>query len=190
MLGLKKPSNNGFKKISLDELSQIKMLDLREMMKAKGIMLYRENGQYEGRCPFHEDKARAPALYVNRDPKGVWLWRCGGCDKAGTVIDFVMHSEDIGFVKAMAYLKKQILPMPKLNSQGTSIKEILSPILKTSVEPYYAEASKDKRIADSAEEKQKPEELAIEGGLVERNEDSATFKWSDLIYEAKEIKKP
>ena len=52
--------------------------------------------QYKACCPFHEDDT--PSLSV--DPiKNVW--HCFGCDKGGSVIDFVMLKENIAFNEAV-----------------------------------------------------------------------------------------
>ncbi|MBI1883133.1 MAG: hypothetical protein HYS08_02875, partial [Chlamydiae bacterium] len=84
---LEVPSNNGYHKFTPEEIQQVKMLDLRQIMKDKGVRLSWVNGQYEGTCPFHEDKLRSPRLRMNQD-KGVWLWNCEGGHHGGTIIDF------------------------------------------------------------------------------------------------------
>ncbi len=55
--------------------------------------------QYKACCPFHDDNS--PSLSV--DPvKNVW--HCFGCDKGGSVIDFVMLKESIPFNEAVSRL--------------------------------------------------------------------------------------
>lgn len=61
-----------------------------------GIEAEKAGRQYKARCPFHDDDM--PSLSV--DPvKNVW--HCFGCDKGGSVIDFVMLKENIAFSEAV-----------------------------------------------------------------------------------------
>jgi len=51
-------------------------------------------------CPFHHEKT--PSLKVYAEPgRG---WHCFGCDKGGSVIDFVMHLFNIPFSAALVRL--------------------------------------------------------------------------------------
>ncbi len=47
-------------------------------------------------CPFHGEKA--PSLKVYKDTGG---WHCFGCDRGGSVIDFVMEHENCNFQTAV-----------------------------------------------------------------------------------------
>lgn len=47
-------------------------------------------------CPFHGEKA--PSLKVYKDTGG---WHCFGCDRGGSVIDFVMEHESCNFQTAV-----------------------------------------------------------------------------------------
>lgn len=175
MLGLLKKSNNGYHRFTTEELTQVKMLDLRQIMKDKGVHLAWGNNQYEGKCPFHSDSKRSPRLMMNQK-EGTWLWQCEGGHHGGTTIDFVEAAHGVNFPRAVEYLRQLIAPMPKLNGNGLSLKEILAPIQELSVE----------RSADSVQEKQQT--TSDEPGLVEKSDDQATFKYGDLIYQARDLK--
>ena len=190
MLGLLKvPSNNGsdyakapsdtYRKFTPEELTQIKMLDLRQVMKTRGINLFWTKGQYEGPCPFHEDPKRAPKLMVSLDPKGVWLWRCQGCRQGGTILDFIMAKDGLNFPKAAEYLKQEIVQVPKLNGNGGSLKEILAPMLEKTDDEEKDEilrSTQDDKLTTSGEQR------------TTVTDDNATFKYGELIYQAKDLK--
>lgn len=82
-----------------DDLDQLKkdtrILDLLERY---GVLAERQgNGtQFMAKCPFHEDDK--PSLSVDQAKN---VWHCFGCQKGGSVIDFVMEIENIGFKEAM-----------------------------------------------------------------------------------------
>lgn len=45
-------------------------------------------------CPFHRDTE--PSLVVRRE-----RWRCYGCGRGGTLVDYLMHSRGVGIRQAM-----------------------------------------------------------------------------------------
>ena len=60
------------------------------------ISLEKKGNNYFGVCPFHGDKG--PSLSVNENMK---FWKCFGCNKSGTVFDFVREIEHISFPEAV-----------------------------------------------------------------------------------------
>ena len=51
------------------------------------------------RCPFHDDHTPSCMIYaVKPYRKG---WYCFGCHKGGSVIDWVMNWENVGFYEAI-----------------------------------------------------------------------------------------
>lgn len=61
-------------------------------------------------CPFHQEKT--PSFSVN-PAKG--FYKCFGCDKGGTVFDFLMEMENISFpeaIKRVAEFSGYLLPVP------------------------------------------------------------------------------
>jgi len=84
------------------ELERLKQrISLAELCQSHGIELKRRGAKnLVGKCPFHDDST--PSLSI--DPvKNVW--HCFGCDKGGSVIDFVMLKESIPFAEAVARLQ-------------------------------------------------------------------------------------
>ena len=82
--------------VDLDQLKKdTRILDLLERY---GVLAERQgNGtQFMARCPFHEDDK--PSLSVDQAKN---VWHCFGCQKGGSVIDFVMEIENIGFKEAI-----------------------------------------------------------------------------------------
>jgi DNA primase len=64
------------------------------------FMTLRKRGiNYEGLCPFHNEKS--PSFKVN-PVKGIY--KCFGCGKAGSSIQFVMEHEGMSFIDAIKFL--------------------------------------------------------------------------------------
>jgi DNA primase len=60
-------------------------------------------GSVKGLCPFHDEKT--PSLNV-RPTHGTF--HCFGCGEGGSVIDFVMKIEQLGFVEAVEKLADRV----------------------------------------------------------------------------------
>lgn len=60
----------------------------------KHVRLIRRGHQYQGLCPFHGE--RTPSFHVWDDH-----YHCFGCGAHGSVIDFVMQADKIGFREAV-----------------------------------------------------------------------------------------
>ena len=70
-----------------------------DVLEKYGIRTVKAGKQFKACCPFHDDST--PSLSV--DPaKNVW--HCFGCDKGGSVIDFVMLKEGLTFNEAVSRL--------------------------------------------------------------------------------------
>ena len=84
------------------ELERLKRsVDLVALVRRSGVELRRQGKDWAGLCPFHDD--REPSLVVTPS-KG--LWRClGACSAGGSVIDWVMRSETVGFREAVERLQ-------------------------------------------------------------------------------------
>lgn len=63
------------------------------------LPLEKSGKNYRGLCPFHSEKT--PSFFVSPDKK---LAKCFGCGGGGTIIDFVMQIEGIGFNEALSKL--------------------------------------------------------------------------------------
>lgn len=70
----------------------------------------RENGQYRGKCPFHEDST--PSLNVNPYHEKGGVYRCLGCQETGDVIKFVSKVEDIPYLDAARKIRDDYASLP------------------------------------------------------------------------------
>jgi DNA primase len=67
------------------------------------VRLEKRSGSYVGLCPFHNEKT--PSFTVNPEKK---LYHCFGCDKGGTMINFVMEMDKLSFPEAVEFLAKRL----------------------------------------------------------------------------------
>lgn len=71
-------------------------------------------------CPFHGDKDASLKIYPGRN--GHSGWHCFGCGRGGSVIDFVMESEQCSFAKAVRIINDgmglQLLTVEDMFTEG------------------------------------------------------------------------
>lgn len=75
------------------------------------VKLERKGRRYFGLCPFHNEKS--PSFSV--EPAKQFFY-CFGCNKGGTVIQFIMNIEHLDFLEALKYLAERAgiaLPEPE-----------------------------------------------------------------------------
>jgi DNA primase len=98
-------------------LSEIRdRLDIAEVI-GETVTLQRRGGRYWGLCPFHQEKS--PSFTVTPD-KGVFY--CFGCQKGGTIFDFVMEVEKVPWRDAVELLaKKAGIEIPREDEQRDGI---------------------------------------------------------------------
>lgn len=75
-------------------------VDIVELIE-KTVKLKRIGGKLKGLCPFHNE--RTPSFVVDEMRK---RFKCFGCNKSGTVFDFVMELEGLTFIQAVERLKR------------------------------------------------------------------------------------
>ncbi|MBL8666159.1 MAG: DNA primase [Rhodospirillales bacterium] len=95
----------------LDELKA--RVSLAEVI-GKHVRLIRRGRQYQGLCPFHGEKT--PSFHVWDDH-----YHCFGCGAHGSIIDFVMQADKVGFreaVERLAVLAGLALPQPTPQEQA------------------------------------------------------------------------
>jgi DNA primase len=85
------------------EVARLKRaVSVERLARAQGVKLTRRGPDLVGLCPFHDD--REPSLVVT---PGKNLWHClGACDTGGSVIDWVMRSDQVGFREAVERLQR------------------------------------------------------------------------------------
>ena len=85
------------------EVARLKReVSVERLARAQGVKLARRGPDLVGLCPFHDDKE--PSLVVTPSKN---LWHClGACDAGGSVIDWVMKSDQVGFREAVERLQR------------------------------------------------------------------------------------
>ena len=78
-----------------------RILDAAQIVDVVGdfVDLKRRGANWTACCPFHNEKT--PSFYVS-PAKGIY--KCFGCGKAGSAVDFVMEHESMTFPEAIRYL--------------------------------------------------------------------------------------
>src|SRR5208283_2303962 len=91
-------------------------LDIAEVI-GETVTLQRRGGRYWGLCPFHQEKS---ASFTVTPDKGVFY--CFGCQKGGTIFDFIMEMEKIPWRDAVELLaKKAGIEIPREDEQRDGI---------------------------------------------------------------------
>ncbi|MDP1722459.1 MAG: DNA primase [Candidatus Gottesmanbacteria bacterium] len=66
------------------------------------VTLKKAGRHWKALCPFHSEKT--PSFIVSPERQS---WKCFGCGKGGSVIDFVMENERVDFVEALTSLAEK-----------------------------------------------------------------------------------
>jgi DNA primase catalytic core len=130
-------------RITKSELLAIKRTVPMAALIGERVPLEKRGKDLVGRCPFagHERGDVNPSLVVTEDK---YLWRCFGCRRTGSVIDWVMNLDGVDFLTAANKLKDRYLPsMATLTSSAKKLLEQLHPNMSEGevlgvVADYYA----------------------------------------------------
>ncbi|MCX5774048.1 MAG: DNA primase [Fusobacteria bacterium] len=85
------------------------------------VKLTRTGVNYKGLCPFHGENT--PSFVVSQNKK---IFKCFGCGKSGSVIQFIMYRENLSYVESLIFLaEKYGITLSKRSEQDieTSKKE-------------------------------------------------------------------
>ena len=98
-------------RIAEDLIARLKSeVPVERVVAAAGVELIRRGKDLVGRCPFHQPDEE-PSLVVTPAKR---LWRCFGCNKGGTVIDWRMEISGESFRAAVESLATEHLPGAQL----------------------------------------------------------------------------
>jgi putative DNA primase/helicase len=92
-------------KYSNEELTRFKQQINAGPIIASRINVRRENTEWVGLCPFHDEKT--PSFKVYKGDDGVWLFKCFGCGAQGNVFQFVERFDKVSFSKAVELVLEQ-----------------------------------------------------------------------------------
>lgn len=85
-----------------DEIEEIKRrIDIVDFI-SQYITLKKAGSSYKALCPFHQEKV--PSFYVSPEKQ---IFKCFGCGKGGSVIDFLMEYEGLEFIEALKLLAEK-----------------------------------------------------------------------------------
>ena len=109
-------------RLPAEQLARIKSeVSLLRLVEGEGYEVTRQGKDYVIRCPFHEEDT--PSLIIS--PKSN-LFHCFGCEAAGSVIDWVMQTQNISFRHAVEILQQS---NPSLAAQPVPAKHTVKPKL-------------------------------------------------------------
>jgi len=88
----------------IDQGTVQQILDVAEIVDVVGdfVTLKRRGTNFIGLCPFHNEKT--PSFSVSSS-KGIY--KCFGCGKGGSSVNFVMEHEHLSYVEALRWLAKK-----------------------------------------------------------------------------------
>jgi 5S rRNA maturation endonuclease (ribonuclease M5)/KaiC/GvpD/RAD55 family RecA-like ATPase len=104
-----------------DQIEEIKRIDLKDYLQNDFSLVF--NSSNQALCPFHKDTY--PSFSISKKA-GQWLWHCFGCDKGGSIIDFIMEHEHINVSEAIRRLESELpldLDDPRITKQYNYVDE-------------------------------------------------------------------
>lgn len=100
---------------------------------------------YKAICPFHQEKT--PSFFVSPEKE---IWHCFGCDKGGSIFDFLMEIEGIEFPEALRILaQKAGVKVEQSDRRAISQKTKLLDICRLSAS-FYHKVLGDSSVAANA----------------------------------------
>jgi DNA primase catalytic core len=151
--------------------------------KLGGLGLQKNGKEWSGNCPtFHISKSGNcfHVIYDEKDNKNFFI--CHSCGISGSPIDLVMMSEDIEYIDALNWFKKNFVGLEKfsINSQSSQrsadeMKNEKELRVNTNLYDYLIEEGKKKLFDNEGKE-------ALHYLVEERNYDVELIKHTELFY--------
>ncbi|MFP1820841.1 CHC2 zinc finger domain-containing protein [Lonsdalea quercina] len=95
-------------RIPESELQHLKAaVSLVEVVRAQGRKVVKRGKDWVVLCPFHQEKT--PSMVISPDKN---LYHCFGCDAGGSVIDWVMKTENLSLPHAVDKLRRELGRVP------------------------------------------------------------------------------
>ncbi len=110
-----------------DNISQIKeRLNIVDVISGY-IKVQKAGVNFKARCPFHNEKT--PSFYISPERQ---IWHCFGCQKGGSIFDFVMEIDGVEFVEALRILAQRAgVKLESFNPAIQDAKAVLYEICET-----------------------------------------------------------
>jgi len=143
-------------RIPNDQLERIKQeVSLLRLAEDQGYKPQKQGKDYAVCCPFHEDKT--PSCIIS--PKSN-LFNCFGCGAGGSVIDWVMKTQGVGFKHAVEILREGNPSVLAANTKP--IKQATTPKLEAPITENVEDQKALQQVIDYYHQtlKQSPEALA------------------------------
>ncbi|ADP11309.1 Dnag primase-like protein [Erwinia sp. Ejp617] len=91
-------------RIAETELQHLKAaVSLAAVVQAQGRQLFKRGKDLVALCPFHDEKTPSCVISPAKN-----LYHCFGCDAGGSVLDWLMHSENLSLRKAVERLRAEL----------------------------------------------------------------------------------
>lgn len=82
----------------------VKRVDLKSFIEREGPTSCMPSGHNSWKCPCPLHRENNPSMHIKREPNGVWVYKCFGCNSSGTIIDFCKERFNESSVKQAAIL--------------------------------------------------------------------------------------
>ena len=89
------------------------------------VELKKKGRNFFGLCPFHNEKTSS--FSVNQEKQ---IFKCFGCGKGGSSIDFIMQKENLEFVEALSFIAEKYGIEIETSEKERKNKDLSSEILE------------------------------------------------------------
>jgi DNA primase len=100
------------------------------------VRLTKRGSNYFGLCPFHNEKT--PSFSVNQDKQ---IYKCFGCGKGGSVVNFIMEVENLSYPDAIHFLANKAgmtVPEDDGDNRLPNLRKRLLSLNKDAARFYYS----------------------------------------------------